>query len=393
MTNQKTRICLIQPVQSPYWSERLRVLADSEDLDVVLLLERGSLSHRPGWGVEKIANVKTGVLGSHLMKFKRECSDLGYRIQSVRGIPLRLPIALWRHRPDIVVVCNATQMLIALMVRPLLGFKLTLIVEDTPHATRNLSKGLHLIRAWVYRRADRYFPFSEDAIEYLRSIGIVDRLSRSSWSLDMERFGKQTEGPLETQETRVEISFVGQFIQLKGVEKLIEAWAELPQETHERVRLSMYGTGPLRDKVMSRSNALGLTNVTFPGHAPYEEIIKALNESHLFILPTLQDLFSLTVLEAMASSCPVITTPFNGARELIEEGRTGWIVDPTEPGALVAVLNKALGPEIDLAAMGRAARQRVFEFDNKKVMKHFKEVLLALSDGTRVAEAGNSKTT
>lgn len=376
MAKKRLRVCLVLPVQSPYWSQRLKVLAASADLAVTVLLERATVSHRPGWEPTPIRNVTLEVLGSALMNFQRDHSDLGFRIHGTRGIPWRLPRSLWRHRPDVVVVCNASQLLMALSVHRFLGFKLALIVEDTPHATRGLPWWLHRVRACVYQQADHYFAFSHDAVDYLRSIKIVDRLSRSSWSLDMESFGALNKFVNARQARMIEISFVGQFIPMKGVEELLRAWEQLPQETVERARLSMVGTGPLREEMMAYSLARGLKNVTFPGHLSAQGIINQLSKTDLFVLPTLQDLFSLAVLEAMASNCAVITTPFNGARELIDEGRNGWIVDPTEPQALRLVLAKALSPETDLCVMGKAARDRVVGMDNRRVMKEFEQAML-----------------
>jgi len=61
------------------------------------------------------------------------------------------------------------------------------------------------------------------------------------------------------------------------------------------------------------------------------------------------------VLEAMASGLPVVTTDRNGAAEVVEPGRTGWIVPLAEARkALPEVLRELTGA--DLAAMGRAAR-------------------------------------
>jgi UDP-glucose:(heptosyl)LPS alpha-1,3-glucosyltransferase len=99
----------------------------------------------------------------------------------------------------------------------------------------------------------------------------------------------------------------------------------------------------------------------------------------LFILPTLEDLFSLTVLEAMACGCPVITTPFNGARELVTEGENGWLADPTQPGDLMRALKCALSQQTDLTAMGKKARERVLDMDNCIIMARFADTLRSLA--------------
>jgi len=82
-----------------------------------------------------------------------------------------------------------------------------------------------------------------------------------------------------------------------------------------------------------------------------------------------------------ASGCPVIITPFCGARELVDQGRTGWIVDPTVPNALKSVLEEALSDKVNLQQMGMAARKRVESMDNKIVINRFADSLRQLASG------------
>lgn len=372
---KRSRVCFVQPVQSPYWTERLRVLAHHDDLEIMLLLERGSFTHRPGWCPEPIDGVHVEVLGSQIVPVNRDAMDMGYRSQGIRSIPWRLPLALWRLRPDIVVVCNATQVMLALPVRRSLGFQIALMVEDTLHAMRNLAWSARKLKNWAYRQADRWFVFSEDARRYLASIGVESRVDYSPWSLDMNLFKRsQTHSvrsgaaPGVCQRT---VLFMGRFVPGKGILQLLEAWANLSSESRSDVGLLLLGDGPLRDQATQFCELRRLSDVTFLGHQSYEQVRVLLSTADLFVLPTLEDIYSLSVLEAMASGCPVIITPFAGARELILPGINGWIVDPTEPSALTGVLAHALSPDVDLAAMGWAARARVKDMSNVKVMLDF----------------------
>jgi glycosyltransferase involved in cell wall biosynthesis len=384
--NDTIKICLVQPVQSPYWTERLKALAQQKDLEVTLLVEQGSFAHRPGWKPEPIDGVRVEVLGSTVLASTRTADDLGYRIQGVRSVPWHLPAALRRLQPDIVVLCNATQVLLALTVQWLFRFRIALIVEDTPHATRNLGWLPRTLRAWAYRRAGRWFAFSDDAKAYLASIGITSGVERSSWSLDMNTFKRdaaQSITPIAGNSFRERsVLFIGQFIPRKGLLLLLKAWASLPAEVRSHARLILIGDGPLQEQAERFCASNGLSDVTFFGQVPYDRVTKMLGTADLFVLPTLEDIYSLVVLEAMASGCPVIITPFAGSRELVEQGRNGWIVDPTEPGALAAALAHAISSEVDLAEMGRAARARVEDMDNVKVMSRFADSLRDLVGGS-----------
>jgi len=165
----------------------------------------------------------------------------------------------------------------------------------------------------------------------------------------------------------------------KGILQLIGSWAQLPLTIRKGAQLVVAGDGPLKREVEEFCRSRGLDEISLVGNISYADMKSRFSQADLFVLPTLQDLFSLTVLEAMAGGCPVVTTPFNGARELVQDGVTGWIVDPTVSGELTRVLETALSGNIDLARMGRAARERIADMDNDLVMGRLADDLRTLA--------------
>lgn len=382
--NEPVRCCFVQPTQSPYWSERLRCLAADPRLRITLLLEQATFKHRPGWIPEAIPGVDIRVVGSAVSRIRHRHRDLRFDVEGIRTVPWSLPSILRRERPDVVVVCNATQSALAWLVRRAAGFVLVAMVEDTPHAVRNLGYARSRFKAFAYRKADGWFVFSHDARCYLESIGISNGVVRSPWSVDLSSFRpRQNEDARPTTlptsvPKRTTVVFVGRLITLKGVIPLIDAWAQLPRTVRRRARLVLYGDGPLRTQVANLCASKGLDDVELAGHIAYRDLQRALGEADLFVFPTLQDLYGLSLVEAMASGCPVITTPFTGGRELVTEGVNGWIVDPTAPDALRRALARALSSDVDLAQMGLNARSRVSEMDNARVMRRFADDLCSL---------------
>ncbi len=376
------RICFVQPVQSPYWTERLKILAQQEDLDVVLLLEKESFTHRPLWQPEIIEGIHAEVLGSAVIGCSIKNEDLAFRITGLRSLPWKIPAALKQLRPDVVVLCNATQVMFALTVRRMLGFRIALMVEDTPHATRNLGWLTKKLKAFAYRQADKLYVFSEDARSFLISIGAKPDIQYMPWSLDMTSFKRDVtlkDNQRLTLPRKKTVVFVGQLIPRKGINPLLEAWAALPESIRAHAKLALAGDGPLRQQAEDICKTHKMSDVIFLGNIPNAQVKTLLREADLFVLPTLQDLYSLSVLEAMASGCPVIITPFAGSRELVDHGCNGWIVDPTIPGALKSILEEALSDRVNLPQMGIAARKRVEHMDNKTVMGNFAASLRALA--------------
>lgn len=353
------KILFVQPVQTPYWTNRLETLAEDNTLDITLLLELDELIHRPDWTTKSIAGVNIEVLGS---------TSFEYNNYKSRSLPFKLTLKILKLRPDIIVLINATQILFSLPIKLFSRTKIALIVEDTPHATRNLGRLQRAIKNWAYRFCDGWFPLSDDAQTFLTDCGITKNIFPSSWSLDMQAF-KQT---INTKEhNRQTVIFVGQLIPRKGILQLLEAWSRLSKSTRASAYLTIVGTGPLVHEAQSFVKDNQLHEVSFTGQLNYQDVCTELQAADLFILPTLEDIYSLAVLEAMACGCPAIITHYCGARELITINSTGWIVDPMNIAEITSTLQYALGKDCDLTLRGKLARTRVKNMDNKIVMTKF----------------------
>jgi len=118
---------------------------------------------------------------------------------------------------------------------------------------------------------------------------------------------------------------------LKGLRELIEAAALLGREPPWRIVVIGRGRAA---RYRERAAYLGLGGrLLLPG--PMDDILPAYAACDVYVQPTWYDPCSLVVLEALACGRPVITTRFNGASELMEDGREGCLLDsPTETDRL-----------------------------------------------------------
>jgi glycosyltransferase involved in cell wall biosynthesis len=84
-----------------------------------------------------------------------------------------------------------------------------------------------------------------------------------------------------------------------------------------------------------------------------------MNTMNLFVLPSLGEGISNTILEAMATGLPVVATNVGGNVELVKEGLTGILVPPGEPAAMAqAILQYHRNPDL-IIKHGKAARQQI----------------------------------
>jgi len=146
---------------------------------------------------------------------------------------------------------------------------------------------------------------------------------------------------------------IGTLGERKNQALLVEALARVAPGVS--IQAVFVGDGPV-DSLRRRAEALGVADrVHLIGYQPDARLY--LRESHLLALPSRGEGQPLAVLEAFCDGVPVLASRIPELAELVEDGRTGWLFDPEDAGALAAVLSRAAvapGPMRALAAHARA---------------------------------------
>ena len=115
-------------------------------------------------------------------------------------------------------------------------------------------------------------------------------------------------------------------------------------------------------------------NIHFEGRIPYGQIHRYYAVADVFILPTLEDNWSLVVPEAMACGLPVATSIYNGCHtELIREGVNGYTFDPYDEESMLHVL--ADFHRQDLRRMGQESVALEHQFNTENCTRRVFEVL------------------
>jgi glycosyltransferase involved in cell wall biosynthesis len=164
------------------------------------------------------------------------------------------------------------------------------------------------------------------------------------------------------------ILYAGRLIPGKGLETLLEAYADLTRH-HKEVALLLIGDGPLQEVLRTHCHSLGLSQVFFFGSQPYEELAKYYGISDCLVLPTFSDQWPLVILEALACGVPVVTTDRCGsAPDLITGRGTGLVVKHGDPKSLTrALFDILLLPSNELMELRERALTAVAEYDVKQV--------------------------
>ena len=141
---------------------------------------------------------------------------------------------------------------------------------------------------------------------------------------------------------------------LYDIPTALRAFAAL-RRTYPQARLTVAGSGPLREELGRAAAELGVAAaVRFTGSLDNAGVAALYQDADLMLNPSRVDNMPISVLEALASGVPVVSTDVGGIPFLVEDGRTGLLIRPGDPGAMAAAAARVLG-EPGLAASLRAA--------------------------------------
>ena len=238
-------------------------------------------------------------------------------------------------------------------------------VGDLDGSNRTYQRVRRFYRPFV----SRFVAVSQDLERYLlHEVGVdSSRIARICNGVDTARFAPAAPRacisgcPFDDPDLWI-VGTVGRMQAVKDQLTLARAFVAAVQDpaVARRMRLVMVGEGPLRAKAESLLNEAGVGHLTWlPGERA--DIAQVLRGLDCFVLPSLAEGISNTILEAMASGLPVVATRVGGNPELVDDGVTGRLVPAANERAMTRAV---LGYFTDRASArdhGRAARQSVVQ--------------------------------
>jgi glycosyltransferase involved in cell wall biosynthesis len=247
-------------------------------------------------------------------------------------------------------------------------------VVHTRHSQGSrLSRRQALLVAAVARCTDRFVCISRDSAARAVRAGVPQSRVRTIWNgIDLSRFGPS--GPCPQGPAVI----VARLAPEKDVSTLLRA-AALAARSRPDFRLEIAGDGPCRPELERLAGELGLAeSVRFLGAV--RDVPALLGRARLFVLSSLTEGISLTLLEAMARGLPVVATHVGGNVEVVAEGQTGLLVPPREPERLAGALLGLWGDVEAGARLGWAGRQRAERyFDVRRMVAEYEALYASLA--------------
>ncbi|UJS17828.1 MAG: glycosyltransferase family 4 protein [Candidatus Jettenia sp.] len=203
--------------------------------------------------------------------------------------------------------------------------------------------------------------------------------------VDIEHFAPEEDSGKKNNDAK-HLLFVGRITPEKGLHTLLEAFQILVKQCPQ-VRMEIVGPHDQtpRSFIVDLHNNNKVANlkwfydknylsqlkamlcpdiaskVTFSGHIQQAYLHNNYRNADVLVNPSFSESFGMSLVEAMATEVPVVATRVGGMTEVIEEDKTGILVEPGDAPALAAAILRLLANEEMRKSMGSAARKRAVE--------------------------------
>jgi glycosyltransferase involved in cell wall biosynthesis len=303
---------------------------------------------------------------------KDNFANRGYNIPLQPG----LLKTIFNSKPDIIISEGFFQWTPAsLVIKLIKKIPLVIAYERTVHTERNAGALRTFYRRMLVKQTDAICCNGVLSKEYCTNVlGMPpERIVTGAMAADTDSLAAHCMSlsvtDIHALEKRMGLArpvflYVGRLVRLKGLRELLRGW-----ELYVKESLLNYGTlllvgeGPERLVLEDIVNKKKLPNIIFAGAIDYDNIAPCYAVSDIFVIPTLEDNWSLVVPEAMSCGKPILCSKYNGCwPELVHQDVNGWIFDPFSPDEIAAKLKACTSYRDRLPQMGNASRKIVQEY-------------------------------
>jgi glycosyltransferase involved in cell wall biosynthesis len=345
MPSQKKRLAVLLNVIAPYRLPILSVLADNFD---TLVLHGGSEPNRT-WTVDLPQNIKSRRVFTLQIPLRKMSGVAG--ITDTTYLHLNLGLIWWllRFKPQVILSNEmGLRTIIAILYGKLARVPVWVWWGGTLHSERNITTARGLLRRLLVKSISRWLSYGASTTEYLESIGVTrEHILQIQNCVPQEVFQVAPSKPSDRLKDarRPVILTVGQFLQRKGFDKLIEACGRLARRGVS-FSLVLVGQGPELNRLQALAEENQIEHFQILPNQPQPLLNEIYRSADAFVFPTLEDVWGLVVNEAMWAGVPVLCSKYAGcAEELLPASQ---IFDPLSAesfdNALAVVIKRSVRP-------------------------------------------------
>jgi glycosyltransferase involved in cell wall biosynthesis len=236
-----------------------------------------------------------------------------------------------------------------------------------------------LLIKFVLKRANTIIPVCNDLGENITNLGIPKEMVQCiPFGVDTQRFKamdrricRETIG-IGSETTA--LLFIGNLLEVKGIDYLLESLKFLEQKKIRNLELNIIGSGPLREKYLSKARHFEMCRINLRGEVPNSEIPIWMNASDLFCLPSISEGYPNVLMEAMACGLPVVATRVGGIHEIIDSAEHGILVSPKNPMELSEAILSAMNRKWKKKLLIKKGMDNDWQTASDRIYKIFKEL-------------------
>lgn len=339
----KKRLAILTNMLTPYRLAAYRKLGDAFETTIF----HGGTEPNRSWSLQIPQNLKAERVWTYQIEIRKRTGVAGVTDTNYVHLNLGLLWCLPQYRPDVVVTHEmGIRTALAILYGKLMRVPVWVWWGGTLHSERNITSGRRWLRRWMVRHVRRWISYGATTTEYLESIGarreeilqIQNCVPQETFQVEVAEAGERF-----TAHPRPVILSVGQLIQRKGLDKLIEACGRAAARGAE-FRLVLVGKGPEEEALREKARACGLRHFEILPNQSQPVLNEIYRAADVFVFPTLEDVWGLVVNEAMWVGTPVLCSKYAGcAPELLPET---CIFDPASAESFDAALELALAGKV-----------------------------------------------
>lgn len=357
-------------IPSPYMVDRFNAVADRDGLRF------------EAWFNDRIEPDRSWSVDESTWRFR-------YRYlprSRILGRVQHWPVPIMSSRPDVLVSLYAEPVfLFGWLIARMRGVRTVFWCQVTSDRWVRRAAWKEMLKRTIFPRVGATIGSGEESREFAMRYGVPPaRAWRLQHSIDVRHFVKGEAAARATREqTRKALGlqgttflYVGRLWEGKGLIGLVRAYEEVTARSDQPVSLLIVGDGSQERELRRMCAERGLRNVVFAGFKQKSELPGYYCLADVFVFPTLGDPYGLVVDEAMACSLPVIGTSAAGEiTERIEEGVSGYVVAPDDPGALAERMLTLARDRALRVRMGSIAAARIRENTPEKWASDFEGIV------------------
>lgn len=302
------------------------------------------------------------------------------------SIPFKISSFCKQHRVDIIHSLGWGTYVEGLLAAKFLGKRRKFIFSfrgKTMEDTLGIPKRRILAQRLLSNFCDAILaPSEESRKEYSRDIRIKpDKIQVIYNGIDLNRFRlnrseliKEIRGAFDFGSDDIVIGSIARFDPVKNMGGLVKAFSKIEKTTLGPVKLLLVGDGPELPGIQKMAFGLGLRDrVVFTGMR--RDIPDCLGMMDIYVQPSRFEGIPNSVLEAMASGLPVIATNVGGLHEIVEDGKTGFLVDLDNEAGLIRAIEFLIRHADRRRQMGTDGRKGVIsQFSISKMVSDYEDL-------------------